>query len=196
MEDENTTKSYYKGLIESLIFLSSEPVKLSLLANTAEIEKTYARELVDELILDYMERDGGVVLREVAGGYKFYSNEKYYPILSKIFKERKKTTLSKSTLDTLAIVAYKQPITLPEIEEIRGYSSRAMVTSLISKKLIKAVGQKEVPGRPTLYGTTNEFLIHFGISKLSELPPPEEVKELKFENIDELIQKDVEYQNE
>ncbi|MCB1191627.1 MAG: SMC-Scp complex subunit ScpB [Leptospiraceae bacterium] len=196
MENEKATKSYYKGLFESLIFLSSEPVKLSVLADAAGIEKFYTRELVDELILDYSEKDGGLILREIGGGYKFFSNEKYYDILSKIFKERKKTTLSKSTLDTLAIIAYKQPITLPEIDEIRGCSSRAMVTSLISKKLVKTVGQKEVPGRPTLYGTTNEFLIHFGISKLSELPHPEEVKELKFENLDELLNRDDKYQYE
>ncbi|MBP9163783.1 MAG: SMC-Scp complex subunit ScpB, partial [Leptospiraceae bacterium] len=90
------------------------------------------------------------------------------------------------TLDTLAIISYKQPITLPEIDEIRGVSSRNMVSTLIAKKLVKAVGQKEVPGRPTLYGTTNEFLIHFGLNKLSDLPMPVEVKELKFEDLDDL----------
>ncbi|MCE9500281.1 MAG: SMC-Scp complex subunit ScpB, partial [Leptospira sp.] len=105
--------------------------------------------------------------------------------LSEIFKERKKETLTRGTLETLAIIAYKQPITLPEIDEIRGVSSRAMVTTLVSKKLVKAVGQKELPGRPTLYGTTPEFLMHFGLNKLSDLPTPVEVKELKFDSIEE-----------
>ncbi|TGL04815.1 SMC-Scp complex subunit ScpB [Leptospira bouyouniensis] len=177
MEERN----YTKGLLEALLFLSSDPIKLSALAKSCGIEKTEARELLDELILDYQEREGGFLLREIAGGYQFITNQKYSEILSHIFKDKKRETLSRGTLDTLAIIAYKQPITLTELDEIRGVSSRAMVASLMSKKLVKAVGQKEVPGRPTLYGTTNEFLLHFGLSKLTDLPTPVEVKELKFE---------------
>ncbi|TGL53091.1 SMC-Scp complex subunit ScpB [Leptospira kemamanensis] len=178
MEERN----YTKGLLEALLFLSSDPIKLSALAKSCGIEKTEARELLDELILDYQEREGGFLLREIAGGYQFITNQKYSEILSHIFKDKKRETLSRGTLDTLAIIAYKQPITLTELDEIRGVSSRAMVASLMSKKLVKAVGQKEVPGRPTLYGTTNEFLLHFGLSKLTDLPTPVEVKELKFED--------------
>lgn len=174
-------RTYTKGLLEALLFLSSDPIKLSALAKSAGIEKTEARELLDELILDYQEKEGGFLLREIAGGYQFITNQKYSEILAHIFKDKKRETLSRGTLDTLAIIAYKQPITLTELDEIRGVSSRAMVASLMSKKLVKAVGQKEVPGRPTLYGTTNEFLLHFGLSKLTDLPTPVEVKELKFE---------------
>ncbi|MBM9591479.1 SMC-Scp complex subunit ScpB [Leptospira sp. 201903075] len=174
-------RTYTKGLLEALLFLSSDPVKLSALAKSAGIEKTEARELLDELILDYQEKEGGFLLREIAGGYQFITNQKYSEILAHIFKDKKRETLSRGTLDTLAIIAYKQPVTLTELDEIRGVSSRAMVASLMSKKLVKAVGQKEVPGRPTLYGTTNEFLLHFGLSKLTDLPTPVEVKELKFE---------------
>lgn len=177
---------YYKGLLESLVFLSSEPIKLSSLADSAGIEKSLTRELLDEIILEFQERNGGFLLKEIAGAYQFYTNEIYFKTLGTIFKEKRRETLSKSTLDTLAIVAYKQPITLPEIDDIRGVSSRAMVTTLIAKKLIKPIGQKEVPGRPTLYGTTSEFLIHFGLNKLSDLPAPGEVKELNFENLDDL----------
>jgi segregation and condensation protein B len=183
---ENETKEYYKGLLEALLFLSSEPVKLAQLADSAGIEKVVARELLDELVLDYTEKDGGIVLKEVANAYQFQTNDKYHKVLGTIFKEKRRETLSKSTLDTLAIVAYKQPITLPEIDEIRGVSSRAMITTLISKKLVKAVGQKEVPGRPTLYGTTNDFLMHFGLNKLSDLPTPVEVKELNLDNLDDI----------
>ncbi|MDF3822044.1 SMC-Scp complex subunit ScpB [Leptospira sp. 96542] len=177
MEDRN----YTKGLLEALLFLSSEPIKLANLAKSAGIEKTETREILDELILDYQEKEGGFLLREIAGGYQFITNQKYSDILAHIFKDKKRETLSRGTLDTLAIIAYKQPVTLTELDEIRGVSSRAMVASLISKKLVKAVGQKEVPGRPTLYGTTTEFLIHFGLSKLADLPTPVEVKELRFE---------------
>lgn len=181
MED----RKYKKGLIEALLFLSSEPLKIATLSKSTNVEKTEVRELLDELILDYEEKEGGFLLKEIAGGYQFSSSPVYSEILSVIFKDKKRETLSRGTLDTLAIVAYKQPITLLELDEIRGVSSRGMVASLISKKLVKAVGQKEVPGRPTLYGTTNEFLIHFGLSRLSDLPTPVEVKEMKFEEIPE-----------
>ena len=186
LEKVKENKLYYKGLLESLVFLSSEPIKLTSLADSAGIEKSLARELLDEIILEFQERNGGFLLKEIAGAYQFYTNEIYFKTLGTIFKEKRRETLSKSTLDTLAIIAYKQPITLPEIDEIRGVSSRAMVTTLIAKKLIKPIGQKEVPGRPTLYGTTSEFLIHFGLNKLSDLPAPGEVKELNFENLDDL----------
>ncbi|TGL57971.1 SMC-Scp complex subunit ScpB [Leptospira ognonensis] len=179
MED----RKYIRGLLEALLFLSSSPIKLSALAKSCGIEKTDAREILDELILDYEEKEGGFVLREIAGGYQFITSQLYSEALSHIFKDKKRETLSRGTLDTLAILAYKQPITLTELDEIRGVSSRAMVASLISKKLVKAVGQKEVPGRPTLYGTTNDFLIHFGLSKLADLPTPVEVKELNFEEL-------------
>jgi segregation and condensation protein B len=186
LENNQNTREYNKGLIEALIFLSGEPVKLASLADSIKLEKTFVRELLEELILDYSEKNGGFLLKEIAGGYQFLTNEVYYKVLGSIFKEKKRETLSRGTLDTLAIISYKQPITLPEIDEIRGVSSRNMVSTLIAKKLVKAVGQKEVPGRPTLYGTTNEFLIHFGLNKLSDLPMPVEVKELKFEELDDL----------
>lgn len=185
MDGNENNLNFDKGLVEALLFLSSEPVKLSVLADSLKLDKTYTRDIVEELILDYSEKNGGFILREIAGGYQFLTNEIYYKILGNIFKERKRETLSKSTLDTLAIISYKQPITQLEIDDIRGVASRSMVSTLIAKKLIKAVGQKEVPGRPTLYGTTNEFLIHFGLNKLSDLPQPVEVKELKFESLDE-----------
>jgi len=186
LENNQNTREYNKGLIEALIFLSGEPVKLASLADSIKLEKTLVRDLIDELMLDYSEKNGGFLLKEIAGGYQFLTNEVYYKVLGSIFKEKKRETLSRGTLDTLAIISYKQPITLPEIDEIRGVSSRNMVSTLIAKKLVKAVGQKEVPGRPTLYGTTNEFLIHFGLNKLSDLPMPVEVKELKFEDLDDL----------
>ncbi|MDX1960347.1 MAG: SMC-Scp complex subunit ScpB [Leptospiraceae bacterium] len=190
MEHEKN-ENYYKGLIEALIFLSAEPVKLANIADSIGIEKTEVRTFLDELILDYSEKDGGFVLAEIAGGYQFLSNEKYHKVLGTIFKERRRETLSKSTLETLSIIAYKQPITLPEIDELRGVASRAMITTLLAKKLIKPVGQKEVPGRPTLYATTSEFLLHFGLNKLSDLPAPIDVKELNFESLDNLAKEEV-----
>ena len=186
-------RKYLKGLLEALVFLSSEPIKLSSLAKTVDIEKTLARELLDEMILDYQEREGGFLLREIAGQYQFITSDVYHERLGVIFKEKKKETLSRSNLDTLAIIAYKQPLTLAEIDEIRGVSSRAMVANLISKKLVKPIGQKEVPGRPTLYGTTNDFLIHFGLSKLTDLPSPVDVKELQFDELNIVLEDEIEF---
>lgn len=186
-------RKYLKGLLEALVFLSSEPIKLSSLAKTVDIEKTLARELLDEMILDYQEREGGFLLREIAGQYQFITSDVYHERLGVIFKEKKKETLSRSNLDTLAIIAYKQPLTLAEIDEIRGVSSRAMVANLISKKLVKPIGQKEVPGRPTLYGTTNDFLIHFGLSKLTDLPSPVDVKELQFDELNIVLEDETEF---
>jgi segregation and condensation protein B len=178
-------REFDKGLVEALLFLSSEPIKLVNISDSLNLDKSYTRDLVEELVLDYSEKNGGILLKEIAGGYQFLTNEIYFKILGSVFKEKKRETLSRSTLDTLAIISYKQPITQSEIDEIRGVSSRAMVSTLLTKKLVKAVGQKEVPGRPTMYGTTNEFLIHFGLNKLSDLPQPVEVKELKFESLEE-----------
>jgi len=177
---------YKKGLLEALLFVSSDPVKLSSIAGSLQIEKSEARDLVDELILDYSEKNGGFLLKEIAGAYQFVTNDQFHEELGKIFKEKKRDVLSRSMLETLSIIAYKQPITLAEIDEIRGVSSRGMATSLISKKLVKVVGQKEIPGRPTLYGTTNDFLLHFGLGKLTDLPTPVEIKEMNFEDIDDL----------
>ena len=178
--------SYQKGLAEALLFVSSEPLKLNHIAKVLDIEKSEARDIIEELILDYSEKEGGFILKEIAGAYQFITNPIYHDKLSDIFKEKKRDTLSKGVLETLAILAYKQPATLSEIDEIRGVSSRGMITSLITKKLVKAVGQKEIPGRPTLYGTTNDFLVHFGLGRLSDLPAPVEVKELKFDDIDDI----------
>ncbi|NCN08569.1 MAG: SMC-Scp complex subunit ScpB [Leptospira sp.] len=186
-------RKYLKGLLEALVFLSSEPIKLSSLAKTVDIEKTLARELLDEMLLDYQEREGGFLLREIAGQYQFITSDIYHERLGVIFKEKKKETLSRSNLDTLAIIAYKQPLTLAEVDEIRGVSSRAMVANLISKKLVKPIGQKEVPGRPTLYGTTNDFLIHFGLSKLTDLPSPVDVKELQFDELNINLEEESEF---
>nr|AID56271.1 segregation and condensation protein B [Leptospira sp. GIMC2001] len=187
-------RKYLKGLLEALVFLSSEPIKLSSLAKTIEIDKSYARELLDDLVLDYQEREGGFLLREIAGQYQFITSDVYHERLGVIFKEKKRETLSRSNLDTLAIIAYKQPVTLSEIDDIRGVSSRAMVANLISKKLVKPIGQKEVPGRPTLYGTTHDFLIHFGLSTLTDLPSPVEVKELKFEELNVTLGEETEFE--
>lgn len=175
---------FHRGFIESILFVSTEPLTLGMLSRKANLDRVNTRILVDSLMDDYSERDGGIQLREISGGFQFLTSERYAQMLSAVFREQKREKLSRSTLETLAIISYKQPITLPEIEELRGANSRAMVTTLLSKKLVKPQGYKPVPGRPTLYVTTRNFLKHFSLNSIADLPPLEEVKELKFDDLD------------
>lgn len=182
-ELENDESDFYRGLIESILFLSDQPLTLNTIARKCELDRVNTRVLVDTLMDDYVERDGGIQIREIAGGYQFVTTERYAGIMKSLYKEQKRETLSRSTLETLSIISYRQPITLPEIEEVRGVNSRAMVTTLLQKKLVKPQGYRPVPGRPTLYVTTRNFLSHFALNTLADLPTLEEVKELKFDEI-------------
>jgi segregation and condensation protein B len=175
---------HYRGLLEAVLFLSTEPVSLGILARKCNLDRMNTRIIVDSLVDDYSERDGGVLLREIAGGYQFITSDRYSGSLKEILKEQKKDRLSRSTIETLSIICYRQPITLPEIEEIRGVNSRAMVLQLVARKLIKPQGYRPVPGRPTLYVTTRNFLTQFALNSLADLPTLEDVKELNFDEID------------
>jgi segregation and condensation protein B len=177
---------YYRGLLEAILFLANEPLSVSILARQIQLDKTNTRILLDSLMDEYLERNSGIILKEIAGGYRFVTSEKYADELKKIFKPKSNEKLSRSVLETLAIICYKQPITLPEIEEIRGVNSRAMVSTLLQKNLIKPQGYKQVPGRPTLYVTTKEFLIKFNLSSLADLPPLKDLKELPLDNLENI----------
>lgn len=166
------------------MFASGEPVKLSFFETVAGLEKVDAEIIMESLRDEYRERSGGIVLREIAGGYILTTHEQYGARLNEVFRERKRETLSRASLESLAIIAYKQPITIPEIDEIRGAGSRAAVFQLLRKSLIKGYGKKEVPGHPTLYVTTAEFLRHFAINSLADLPALQEIKNLQFEDLE------------
>ncbi len=177
---------YYKGLIEAILFLANEPLSVSLIAKQIRLDKTNTRIILDSLVDEYLEKNSGFLLKEIAGGYQFVTSEKYSGELKQLFKPRSNEKLSRSLLETLAIICYKQPITLPEIEEIRGVNSRSMVVALMQKNLIKPQGYKPIPGRPTYYVTTREFLIKFNLSSLSDLPPLKEIKELPKDNLEDI----------
>ncbi|MCS7205784.1 MAG: SMC-Scp complex subunit ScpB [Leptospiraceae bacterium] len=177
---------HYRGLIEAILFLADEPLSVATIARQIKLDKTNTRILLDSLVDEYLERNGGLQIREIAGGYRMTTSDRYVEDLKKIIKPKNTEKLSKSLLETLAIICYKQPITLPEIEEIRGVNSRAMVSTLLQKNLIKPQGYKPVPGRPTLYVTTKEFLIKFNLNSLADLPPLKDLKELPFDDIDEI----------
>lgn len=177
--------NYYKGLLEALIFPAPEPLSLGMLAQRINLDRSNVRKLIDDLEDEYESRDGGIALREIAGGYQFTTHAKYSTEIRELHQGiPKREVLSRSTLETLAIICYRQPITLPEIEDVRGVSSRSMLSTLLQRKLIKPQGQRPVPGRPTLYVTTREFLRHFALASLNDLPALREVKELQFDEID------------
>ncbi|KAA0259176.1 SMC-Scp complex subunit ScpB [Deferribacter autotrophicus] len=165
-----------KKLFYSTLFLSGKPVSI----------KTF-RQIMDPVnlenrLIDYIDYfnslDIGLKIRIVANGYQMVSDENVYESLVEVFGE-KGETLTRATLETLAVIAYKQPITKTEIEEIRGVNSSSIIKNLLDKGFIKIIGRKDVPGKPLLYCTTNKFLEYFGLNNLSELPTFREWQELK-----------------
>lgn len=174
---------YLKSAIEGLIFVSGHGLTLAELSTGLGENSEQLKIALDSLIDDYAERESGIAIQEVSGRYTFTTEPRIYPAIQTFLRHKKKETLSKTTLETLAIITYKQPVTLPEIEEIRAAASRTQLLALTQKKLVKSVGHKETVGKPTLYGTTKEFLRYFGLNSLDELPPPQDVKELNFDDL-------------
>jgi segregation and condensation protein B len=167
-----------KAVIESLIFASDAPLALEKICIILpDIEKKEVKEALEKVVLEYNERQSGIYLQEVAGGFQFRTR----PELSKWVKKLKSTkphSLSPQAMETLAIVAYKQPIVKSEIESIRGVDVGGPLKSLLDKKLVRIVGRKDVPGKPIIYGTTRKFLEVFNLKDLLDLPNLRELKEL------------------
>lgn len=165
-----------KSIIEAILFISEKPVSLKTLNSIFNIQGSQIKEIIDELIQDYIKRNSGILIINMDGSYQMVTNPEYAEWL-KIFKNLNSSSkLSEQALETLAIIAYKQPITKAEIDRLRGVNSENAIKTLMEKRLIKIVGKKELPGRPFLYGTTKEFLKLFGISSLSELPGLSEIQ--------------------
>jgi segregation and condensation protein B len=159
-----------KAALEALLFLSGEPVSPAEAKGVLNISEAEARDLLDEVSAAYAERGGGVLIAKVAGGYQMHTNPEVARELRSVRGTAKAQKLSMAALETLSIIAYRQPITKAELEELRGVNADAVVKSLLEKRLVRIMGKKEAPGRPMLYGTTKEFLQYFGINDLSELP--------------------------
>lgn len=173
MQDEEA-----KSVIEAILFMSGEPVSLDTIRKITEIDKYNTERLARELISDYSVRNTGLFIVEVAEGYQMVTNPACAPWVKKLLSTAVPKKLSQSSLETMAIIAYKQPIIKAEIEAIRGVNSDGVVKTLLDKRLIKILGRKEVPGRPLMYGTTKEFLQYFGLKDLSELPTLKEFQEV------------------
>ena len=167
-----------QAIIEALVLVSETPLSMEkICAVLPEVEKSQVQEAIDKLIAEYEDRQSGICLQEVAGGYQFRTRVELANWVKKL-RGSKTASLSPASLETLAIVAYRQPIVKAEIESIRGVDVSAPLRGLLDKKLVRIVGRKDVPGKPMIYGTTRKFLEVFNLKDLSELPTLRELKEL------------------
>lgn len=168
-----------KAILEAVLFVSPEPMPVArLMSIVGTVSKTEVVQALGILTHD-LDQDGrGIQLVQVAGGYRLATKQEYGPWLKRMDKAKTAQKLSRSALESLAIIAYKQPLVRSEIEEIRGVETSSVLRTLCERKLVRIVGRKDVPGRPIMYGTTKFFLEHFGLQDLSQLPPLREFKEL------------------
>ncbi len=166
------------AIVEALIFVADEPLTAKLIADVLGEEKEAVLAAIDELTREYVSRDGGLQIREIAGGWQLTTRTELHEEVRKFLKTRPSARLSIPSLETLAVIAYKQPVTVPEILEIRGVQSASAIKTLLDKRLIVAKGRKETVGRPMQYGTSKDFLIQFGLKDLSELPSIEDFEDL------------------
>jgi segregation and condensation protein B len=166
------------AIIEALIFVSEEPLSTKALADVLKEDRGWIETALEALAEEFNSRNGGLFLREVAGGWQFATRPEHHEHVRAFLKSRPSAKLSLASLETLAVIAYKQPITVPEILEIRGVQSPSAIKTLLDKRLIVAKGRKETIGRPMMYGTSKEFLLQFGLKDLSELPSIEDFEDL------------------
>jgi segregation and condensation protein B len=166
------------SICESLIFVSEDPLPVKAIADILKEDKGWVQVAIDELAKEFNERNGGLMLREVAGGWQFATRPEYHEHVRAYLKSKPSAKLSLAALETLAVIAYKQPVTVPEILEIRGVQSSSAIKTLLDKRLIVAKGRKETVGRPMMYGTSKDFLLQFGLRDLSELPNVEDFEDL------------------
>lgn len=167
-----------KAIIESMIFASPDPVTLKVLVMTLDGEPPeHVEEALAMLCQEWNGRSGGLQLVEVAGGYQIVTKPELHEWVRRLFHEHSKQRLSVQALEALAVVAYRQPVTGPEIAEVRGVNTSGVLGTLVERRLIKVVGRKAVIGRPFLYATTREFLDRFGLKDITDLPKVEDMAE-------------------
>ncbi|HEX8189815.1 MAG TPA: SMC-Scp complex subunit ScpB [Pyrinomonadaceae bacterium] len=166
------------SVCEALIFVSEDPLPVKAIADILKEDKGWVQVAVEELAKEFNERNGGLMLREVAGGWQFATRPEFHEHVRAYLKSKPSAKLSLAALETLAVIAYKQPVTVPEILEIRGVQSSSAIKTLLDKRLIVAKGRKETVGRPMMYGTSKDFLLQFGLRDLGELPNVEDFEDL------------------
>jgi segregation and condensation protein B len=168
-----------RAAIEAIIYAAEEPATLAQLAAAVRVGKDAVRAALRDLVAGYATDDRGIEIREVAGGYKFYTKPHHHDVVRRFIKGlQPPLRLSMPALETLAVIAYKQPITLPEIQEIRGVYAAGVIKTLLDRGLITTAGRKEALGRPILYRTTKDFLMRFGLAGVDDLPSLKEFEQL------------------
>jgi segregation and condensation protein B len=168
-----------KGALEAVIYAADEPASIDQMATAIGVEKAELKPVLEELIASFAADERGLEIRKVAGGYKFYTKAQHHDAVRRFIKSlRPPLRLTMPALETLAVISYKQPVTGPEIQEIRGVNCSGVIQTLLEKRLITTAGRKAVIGRPILYRTSKEFLMRFGLSDLDELPSLKEFEQL------------------
>jgi segregation and condensation protein B len=179
MDEVRMTNEERKAALEAIIYAADEPATIEQLAAALGEDKIVVQASIDELVAGYAVEERGIEIRAVAGGYKLYTKPQQHDVVRKFIKSlRTPLRLTMPALETLAVISYKQPVTAPEISEIRGVNTSGVINTLLDKKLITTAGRKEVMGRPILYKTSKEFLLRFGLSDLGELPSLKEFEAL------------------
>ena len=168
-----------KAIIEALIFASEAPLNFDRLADILEdVDKKDVRNCLSQLMEEYRTHTRGFSIVEVAGGYHFRTKNEWSPWIKKLKRDRP-ATLSSAVMETLAVIAYRQPVLKAEIDKVRGVDTGGAIKKLLERKLVRIVGRKDVPGKPNIYGTTQRFLEVFNLKDLAELPTLRELKELQ-----------------
>lgn len=171
---EKFVRQHAKRIIEALLFASSDPLSFNKIREVVDtfqsLKPRVVRELISELQQEYLSQQRAFRLEEIADGFLLRTCEEYSSFIDVLYRNKRAEKLSQASAEVLAIIAYKQPITRPQIEAIRGVDCSGIVQNLLERQLIEPVGKLEAPGRPTLYGITKDFLKHFGLKDIDELP--------------------------
>lgn len=173
--EEVSSKSIYFSIIESLLFVSGEPLAIKQIASILECSVGFTKDLLSEMIKLYNIKNRGIKIINANDSYSLVTKSENGDYIEKLLGNNSRQSLSQAALETLAIVSYKQPITRIDIDEIRGVKSDRAISNLVEKGLIKECGRLEVPGRPILYGTTDEFLKYFGLENIEQMPALDEI---------------------
>lgn len=181
--EEKKTESEIRAAVEAILFAAGDSVENERLAEALELDKQEMNDILKRMALRYEEADRGIRLVELSGAWQLCTKTEHYEELIRVVKQPKKTLLTDVLLETLSIVAYKQPVTRLEVEKIRGVKSDHAVNKLVEYGLIEEVGRMDAPGRPILFGTTEEFLRRFGVNSVGDLPQatPEQMEDFKEE---------------
>jgi len=178
-ETEGRARAELRAQLEAIIYAADEPVTVDQMARSTGAGKLELRPALKELVASFQNDERGIEIREVAGGYKFYTKPHQHDVVRKYIKDlQPPLRLSLPSLETLAVIAYRQPATLPEINEIRGVNCAGVINTLLERRLVTTAGRKQVIGRPILYKTTREFLIRFGLGGVDDLPSLKEFEAL------------------